>query len=163
MNNKLRLIKERLSSSWMLTCLIFIVLLPIIIGIGLIYKSSFLLHKTSLLDLLFSGIWQPLSGKFGFLAFILSSIWVTVIAITISAPICLLTAIFLTQYAKKYVLRIMQPIIDILAGIPSVIFGVWGIIIIVPLVSRYIAPFFGYQTSGYTILTGAIVLSIMII
>jgi phosphate transport system permease protein len=159
----LRLIREKFSSSWMLNSLIIIILLPVAIGFGLVYKSTFLIHKTSLLDLLFSSIWQPLSGKFGFLAFILSSVWITLIAVVISAPICLLTAIFLTQYAKKFVLRIMQPIIDILAGIPSVIFGVWGIIIIVPIVSNYIAPFFGYQTSGYTILSGAIVLSIMII
>lgn len=57
----------------------------------------------------------------------------------------------------------MQPVIDILAGIPSVIFGVWGIIVIVPLVSTIIAPLFGIQTSGYTILSGAIVLAVMII
>ena len=163
MNNRLRLYREKLSSSWMLVCLILIVLLPILIGLGLAYKSYFLIQRVSLLDLLFSSIWQPLSGRFGFFAFIISSVWITLIAVIISTPICLLTAIFLTQYAKKYVLRIMQPIIDILAGIPSVIFGVWGIIIVVPLVSKYIAPFFGYQTSGYTILSGAIVLSIMII
>jgi phosphate transport system permease protein len=57
----------------------------------------------------------------------------------------------------------MQPVIDILAGIPSVIYGVWGIIVIVPFVSNYIAPLFGKTTSGYCILSGAIVLSIMIV
>jgi phosphate transport system permease protein len=57
----------------------------------------------------------------------------------------------------------MHPVIDILAGIPSVVYGVWGILLIVPLVSKVIAPAFGVQTAGYTLLTGAIVLSIMII
>lgn len=57
----------------------------------------------------------------------------------------------------------MHPVIDILAGIPSVIFGVWGILVIVPFISDYLAPFFGEQTSGYSILAGGIVLAIMII
>jgi phosphate transport system permease protein len=57
----------------------------------------------------------------------------------------------------------MHPVIDILAGIPSVIFGVWGILVIVPFISKYIAPVFGVETSGYTIMTGSIVLAVMII
>ena len=158
-----RNLKEKLNKSWMIFALVIVLVLPVIIGFGLIYKSSFLFNKVLIADLLFSNIWQPLSGKFGFLPYIISSVWVTVIALIISAPICLLTAIFLTQYAKKPVLKIMQPIIDILAGIPSVVYGVWGIIIIVPFVSEYIAPFFGYQTSGYNILSGSIVLAIMVI
>ena len=57
----------------------------------------------------------------------------------------------------------MQPVIDILAGIPSVVYGVWGILVIVPFVSHTIAPLFGKQSSGYTLLTGALVLAVMII
>lgn len=156
-------IREKISVTWMIMSLILVLILPLFIGAGLFYKSWFLINKTSLTELLFSDIWHPLNGKFGFYPFIVSSIWVTFIALIISSPICILTAIFLTQYAKKHVLKFMQPIIDILAGIPSVIFGVWGIIIIVPFVSDYVAPFFGYQTSGYNILSGSIVLAIMVI
>ena len=104
-----------------------------------------------------------MSGKFGFLPFIISSLWVTVLSILIAGPVCLLTSIHLTQYAKPYVLKIMHPVIDILAGIPSVIYGVWGILVIVPFVGDYIAPFLGKQTIGYSILAGGLVLSIMII
>lgn len=57
----------------------------------------------------------------------------------------------------------MHPVIDILAGIPSVIYGVWGILIVVPFVSHYVAPLLGYQSSGFTVLAGAIVLAVMII
>lgn len=57
----------------------------------------------------------------------------------------------------------MQPVIDILAGIPSIIYGVWGILIIVPLISKYIAPLFGVETSGYSVLAGGLVLAVMII
>jgi phosphate transport system permease protein len=94
---------------------------------------------------------------------VISSVWVTILSLMIAGPICLLTAIHLTQYAKPWVLKIMHPVIDILAGIPSVVFGVWGILVVVPFISRYVAPIFGVETSGYSIISGAIVLSVMII
>lgn len=143
-------------------CYILILSIPFILLIGLILKSSLLFIETSVLELLFSSKWLPLSGKFGFLPFIISSLWVTFLSIIIAAPICLFTAIYLTQYTKQFVLRFMHPVIDILAGIPSVIYGVWGIIIIVPFVSK-LAGWFNIQSSGYSILAGAIVLAIMII
>ncbi|MBE0662812.1 MAG: phosphate ABC transporter permease subunit PstC [Bacteroidales bacterium] len=147
----------------MIVALAIVVFLPFVLGIGLYLQSTLLLEEQSLFRILFTSQWQPMSGKFGLLGFILSSLMVTALSLLIAGPVCLLTAIHLTQYAKKYVLKIMHPVIDILAGIPSVIYGVWGIIVIVPLVSKYLAPFFGVQTSGYTLLTGAIVLSVMII
>lgn len=143
--------------------LLLIVSLPFILGIGLFYKSFMLLKDHSLWELLFSAEWRPLSGKFGFLPFIVGSVWVTVVALLIAGPICLLSAIHLTQYAKPYVLRIMHPVIDILAGIPSVIYGVWGILVIVPFISNYLAPLFGLNVSGYSILAGGLVLAVMII
>lgn len=159
----IRRIRDRLNVSWMIVALAIVVFLPFVLGIGLYLQSTMLLQEQSLFRILFTSQWQPMSGKFGLLGFILSSLMVTVLSLLIAGPVCLLTAIHLTQYAKKYVLKIMHPVIDILAGIPSVIYGVWGIIVIVPLVSKYLAPFFGVQTSGYTLLAGAIVLSVMII
>lgn len=147
----------------MMIGLVMVIFLPFVLGVGLYIKSRLLLEDKSLVDLLFSSDWRPLSGKFGFLAFAVSSVWVTALSVLIAGPICLLTAIHLTQYAKGWVLRIMHPVIDILAGIPSVIFGVWGILVIVPFISHYVAPFFRVNTSGYTIITGAIVLAVMII
>jgi phosphate transport system permease protein len=158
-----RHLRSRLHLIWMMIGLILVIFLPFFLGVGLYIKSTYLLEDQSLIDLLFSSDWRPLSGKFGFLAFSVSSVYVTVLSLLIAGPICLLTAIHLTQYAKGWVLRIMHPVIDILAGIPSVIFGVWGILVIVPFISHYVAPFFGVNTSGYTIITGAIVLAVMII
>jgi len=148
---------------WMFVWTLLIIITPVLIAAGLVWKSSLLLSDHSLKELLFSSEWKPLSGKFGFLAFILSSLWVTLIALLIAAPISIFSAIHLTQYANRFLLKIMHPVIDILAGIPSVIYGVWGIIVIVPFVSDSIAPLFGVQTTGYTILAGAIVLAVMII
>ncbi len=158
-----RELRNRLHFSWMLLSLCIIILLPFILFGGLLIKSYLLLEDHSIIDLLFSSDWKPMSSKFGFLPFIISSLWVTVLSILIAGPVCLLTSIHLTQYAKPYVLKIMHPVIDILAGIPSVIYGVWGILVIVPLVGDYIAPFMGKQTIGYSILAGGLVLSIMII
>jgi len=158
-----RHLRSRIHLVWMFISLMIIILLPFILGIGLYIKSILLLEEKSLWDLLFSSDWRPLSGNFGFLSFAISSLWVTALSLLIAGPICLLTAIHLTQYAKKWVLKIMHPVIDILAGIPSVIFGVWGILVIVPFISRYVAPVFGIETSGYTILAGSIVLAVMII
>ncbi len=162
-NFKLRRnLREKLSTFWMKCCYILVLAMPFVLLTGLLIKSSLLLGEKSLTELIFSSEWKPMSGKFGFLPFIISSLWVTFISIIIAAPICLLTAIYLTQYARRVVLKIMQPVIDILAGIPSVIYGVWGIIIIVPFVSK-IAGWFNVHSSGYSILAGAVVLAVMII
>ncbi len=147
----------------MRVALVLVIILPFVIGIGLFLKSRLILQDVSLWELLFSSEWRPLSGKFGFFPFIVSSLWVTVLSLIIAGPICLLTAIHLTQYADNWVLKIMHPVIDILAGIPSVIYGVWGTLVIVPLISNHIAPLFHTDTSGYSILAGGVVLAVMII
>ncbi|MEI6123725.1 MAG: phosphate ABC transporter permease subunit PstC [Bacteroidota bacterium] len=154
---------ERLINFFLYLFMGIIIAMPIILIVGLCLKSESVLHSNSLSDLLFSTEWKPFQGKFGFYSYIYSSVLVTMLALLIAVPICLLTAIYLTQYAKSIYMRVIQPVIDILAGIPSIIFGVWGILVIVPLISKYIAPFFGIETAGYSILAGAIVLAVMII
>jgi phosphate transport system permease protein len=104
-----------------------------------------------------------MKGQFGFWSFILSSIYVTILAVIIALPISLLTALFLTENAKSWVKRLVFPILDILAGIPSVVYGLWGTLIIVPWISDVIGPKFVDYTSGYSLLAGGIVLSVMII
>lgn len=149
--------------SWMLVSLLLVAFLPFLLFSVLYFKSFLLLRNFGLGDLIFGSSWHPSKGEFGFYPFIVGSIWVTLIAILISTPICLLTAINVTQYAKKRFLRVMHPVIDILAGLPSVVYGVWGILVIVPFISRYLGPWMGVKTMGYSILAGSFVLSIMII
>ena len=149
--------------TWMIISLLVVAFLPFLLFLGLYLKSVFLLHDYSLIDLIFSKTWKPSGGQFGFYPFIIGSIWVTLVAMLITAPVCLLTAIYVTQYTKKFFLRIMHPAIDILAGIPSVVYGLWGILVIVPFISRYLGPWLGVKTMGYSILAASFVLSIMII
>jgi len=142
---------------------LFTCIIPILLLIGLLWKSSEILGHSSLQELLFSSNWRPLSKHFGFLPFILSSVYVTILAVLLATPVCILTAIELTQYAKPWLLRIMQPVIDILAGIPSVVYGVWGVLIVVPFVKNTLSPIFGFESSGYSLLAASLVLAVMII
>ncbi|WP_297094045.1 phosphate ABC transporter permease subunit PstC [uncultured Draconibacterium sp.] len=161
--NKKRKIADILVNIWMRIGLYLLLSIPVFIVIGLFWKAGPLLKSQSLANLLFSSRWSPMKGEFGFLPFIFSSAYVTVLAFLLSAPLCLFAAIYLTQFSKQRLLNFMLPVIDILAGIPSVVYGVWGILVIVPLVSDGIAPFFGTSSSGYSLLAGGTVLAVMCI
>ena len=158
-----RILKNRIASSTMLVLTLSSLLLLAIIGVGLYYKSTAILAENSLWNLLSSAEWSPMSGQFGFLSFILSSVCVTVLAVVIALPVSLLTAIFLTENAKSWVRKIVFPVLDVLAGIPSVVYGLWGTLIIVPWIADSLGPHFVDYTSGYSLLAGSIVLSVMII
>ena len=138
-------------------------LILLVMGLGLYYKSTDILKDNSVWSLLSSSVWSPLNGQYGFWAFIVSSIYVTVLSVVIALPISLLTALFLTEYAKPWVKKMVFPVLDILAGIPSVVYGLWGTLIIVPWIADSLGPRFVDYTSGYTLLAGGIVLSVMII
>ncbi len=158
-----RIFIDRISTTWMLISITSILLLPIIIGLGLFIKANPLIELKSLGELIGSTTWLPYEKEFGFLSFILGSLYITIIAFCLSVPVCLLAAIFLTQFSSRQFMRFMHPVIDMLAGLPSVIYGVWGIIIIIPFISNYAAPLFGIKSSGYSILAGGIVLAVMCI
>jgi phosphate transport system permease protein len=121
------------------------------------------MKEKSLWVLLTSGSWKPFKGEFGFLPYILSTLYVSLIAIVIALPLALLSSIYLCTYASKNVSRIFEPVIDLLSGIPPVIYGVWGTLTIVPLIANRIAPHYVEFSSGYTVLAGGLVLAIMIL
>ncbi len=128
----------------------------------LLWKSYPIIQKYSLFKLLTTSDWRPNSGFFGFFPFIVSTFWTTFIAIILALPVCLLTSIYLMEYASRRTKGLIMPIIDILSGIPSVIFGIWGVIAIVPFIEKF-AAILHINTQGYSILAGGIVLSVMVI
>lgn len=138
-------------------------LIAIIIAIVLMWKSFPLLQISTIQEIVLGSIWQPLAGGFGFFPFIMGTIWVTLLAMGIAIPLGLFSAIFLAEYSPSHIRESIKPLIDLLAGIPSVLFGLWGILVIVPWVRDTIAPMWGVSTSGYCVLTGGIVLSIMVL
>lgn len=158
-----RLLFDKITSIWMVTTLATILLLPLIMGVGLYLKATPLFEHKTFLQLICSSEWSPSAGKFGFWPYIAGSLYVTVLAFIFSAPVCLFAAIYLTQFSSKRLIHVMLPVTDILAGLPSVIYGVWGILIVVPFISSVLAPFFNTSSSGYSIFSGGIVLAIMCI
>jgi len=134
----------------------------LVIGVGLYYKSIPIFQKHSFLQLITSSIWKPLKGLFGFYPFIMGTLWVTGIAIIIALPLSLLTALYIVEYAPNRVKKILSPFVNLLSGIPPVIFGVWGVLFIIPLIQNYIAPHFVAFSTGYSVSAGGIVLAVMI-
>lgn len=158
-----RIWKDSLARRTMLGLTVFSILLIIIIDIGLYIKSTPILQQHSLWELLSNTKWRPFKGEFGFFPYIIGTLWVTGIAILIALPLCLLSGIFLSEYSHPLIKKIMFPIIDILAGIPPVVYGVWGVMVVVPFISDKLAPHFVDFSTGYSILAGGTVLAIMII
>jgi len=135
--------------------------LALVVVIGLLVKARPILAQKSLGHLLFSSEWYPLRSQFGFYPFIVGTLEVTALAMVLAVPVCILSAIYLSEYAHSRLRQLVSPIIDLLAGIPSVIYGLWGVIVIVPLV-RSVGTVLGYRTTGYSLLAGANILAIMV-
>ncbi len=158
----IRLLKDSFFSKIFLTLTIFSIFTVVLLGLGLYYKSIPILHSNSLSDLLFSSEWKPFKEAFGFYPFIIGTLWVTGIAVVIALPLSMLTAIYLSEYAHVKIRKLVLPLIELLSGIPPVLFGVCGVLIVVPLIQDTIAPHFVEFTTGYSVLAGGIVLAIMI-
>lgn len=147
--------------------------MAILIFVLLTTKSWPLLRSNSLLQLLSGQTWKPEDGQFGLWPFIAGTIWVTTAALILSVPPSLLTAIYLSEYSGHTLRTLMKPLLDLLAAIPSVIYGVWGTLTIVPLIQDKLIPFIhehnlkipfisSQNPTGFGIMAGAIILAIMI-
>ena len=102
-------------------------------------------------------LWKPLEGLVGILPMIIGSIYVTAGAILIGVPIGLLCAIFMAKFCPAKLYRFLKPAIDLLAGIPSIVYGFFGLVVIVPVMQVLTG------TSGKGVLTASIMLGIMIL
>jgi phosphate transport system permease protein len=119
-------------------------------GIPLIWKigpEAFILGKR----------WVPSQGSFGIFPMIVSSFWVTFGALIIGIPFGLACSIYLTEWTPPIVGIVLRPAIQLLAAIPSVIYGFWGLVVIVPLIRIYLGG------PGLSICAGSLVLGLMIL
>ena len=160
---KIRNFKDKTARQVMLGIAIFSLLLLVIIGTSLFLKALPIMKEKNLWVLLTSSNWKPFKGDFGFYPFIISTLYVSLIAIIIALPLSILTSIYLYAYSSDSVKKVFEPVIDLLSGIPPVIYGVWGTLTIVPLIADKIAPHFVEFSSGYSVLAGGLVLAIMIL
>lgn len=101
--------------------------------------------------------WKPTNGIFGIFPMILGSIYVTGGALIIGVPIGILMAIFLARFCPKKLYKILKPVVDLLAGIPSIVYGFFGLIVLVPFTREH------FKGDGNSILTASILLGIMIL
>ena len=149
------------------------VTLILIVTVALLVRSWPIMSAYGLSDLLFGEVWRPNNGQFGFWPFIVGTVWVTVVGIVLSVPACLLVSIYLAEYAHTSTRAFAKPILDLLAAIPPVVYGVWGLLSIVPFVDDVLAPlsdrwlgsvsiFSVNQPTGFGILSAGIVLAVMI-
>ncbi|MBR3286877.1 MAG: phosphate ABC transporter permease subunit PstC [Bacteroidales bacterium] len=158
-----RILKDRVAQGTMCGLTVFAIVFLAAMAVGLYIKSVPVLENHSLFSLLGSSEWKPMKGEFGFLPFIAGTLWVTGLAIIMALPVSLLTGIYLTEYARPAVRKMVFPALDILAALPSVIYGVWGMLVIVPWISERVAPHFIEFSSGYTVLAAGIVLGVMVV
>ena len=116
--------------------------------------------EIGILKFLTGTMWRPGNDIYGILPMILGSIYVTAGALIIGVPIGLLTAVFLARFCPKGAYRFIKPAVSLMAGIPSVVYGFFGMCILVPII-RPIAE--KYDGSGFSMLTASILLGIMIL
>ena len=115
------------------------------------------MSKIGVLDFLSGQKWKPGNEIFGILPFILGSVYVTAGALIVGVPAGLLTAIFLSRFASKRIVKVMCPAVSLLAGIPSVVYGFFGLVVLVPLVREV------FGGTGSSLLTACILLGTMIL
>ncbi len=162
--------------TWARRVLFSFALLPagliLLVAAALVFRSLPLLRAHSLAEMLLGTTWKPTEGQFGFLPFILGTAWVTAVALILSLPFCLLAALYLAEYARPRTRAFIKPALDLLAAIPPVVYGAWGLIAVVPLVDKLAAfvqslsgalPFWAVnQPTGFGILSAGIVVAVMI-
>ena len=165
--------QDHTASRALFTLTLFPPALVLVILVALAVRAWPILQAVSLWELITGAVWKPLQGFFGFWPFISGTVWVTVTASVLAIPPCLLTAIYLSEYAHQSTRAVVKPLLDLLAAIPSVVYGVWGMVAIVPWVEHSLIPFFKHWLSflpysvsenptGFGILAGGIVLAVMI-
>lgn len=170
---RLRQLKDRFAGRLMGALAALAAGLVLLIALALLMRARPLLDITPLGELLTSSDWHPLQRKFGFLPFVVGTFAVTALAMTLAVPPCLLCAIYLAEYAPRRLRETFKPLIDLLAGIPSVVYGLWGTLMVVPFIRDVVTPWVGKHLAfvpllhtdnptGYGILSGGVVLAVMV-
>jgi len=129
----------------------------LLIALFIINEGVPFIFRYGLRDFLFSSEWKPTEGKFGIFPMLAASVWVTLGAMAVGAPLGIAGAVFLSEFAPKSVMRIIKPAIELLAAIPSVVYGFIGVMVLAPLIRSSLGG------PGLSILAGSIILGIMIL
>lgn len=149
--------KESLFKVLFLTAALISIAAVLVICVFLFANGIPTIAKIGAKSFLLGTTWNPAANIYGIFPMILGSIYVTAGAMIVGVPIGILTAVFLASYAGPRVHKVVEPAIELLAGIPSIVYGFFGLVVIVPVMQDL------FQTSGKGILTASLLLGIMIL
>ena len=148
--------KEGLFKFLFAAAALFSVLAVVVISLFLFASAFPTIKEIGPINFLFGKIWKPSNDIYGIFPMIVGSVYVTGISILIGVPLGLFTALYMTYFAPKKLYRVMKPAVELLAGMPSIVYGFFGLMVLVPL----FRSIFG---SGKSILTASVLLSFMIL
>lgn len=157
MNIKLQKIKEVSMKTVFIICACVSIVAVLLICLFLFANGLPTIGKIGVGEFLLGMVWKPLEDKFGILPMIIGSIYVTAGAIIIGVPIGVLSAVFLAKFCPKPIYKVLKPAVDLLAGIPSIVYGFFGLVVIVPIMQSL------FGGGGKSVLTASIMLGIMIL
>ena len=150
-------VKEKIMEAVFMLCACVSILSVALICIFLFANGIPAMTKIGFFDFIFGQKWKPSNEVFGIFPMIIGSIYITAGAVVIGVPIGILTAVFLARFCPEKLYKIIKPAVDLLAGIPSVVYGFFGLCVIVPFVRKHIGG------DGNSILTASILLGFMIL
>lgn len=169
-NHKSKSAVEKAAQGIFTLCALMAILAVASITVYMLINGTPALFRAGIKEILFGTVWKPAAAQpsFGILYVILTSIIGTVMAVFLGVPIGLLTAVFLAETAPKRLSAVVKPAVELLAGIPSVIYGLLGLMILNPLMYKWeLAIFKDSDThqfmGGANLLSAVIVLAIMIL
>jgi phosphate transport system permease protein len=133
-----------------------------IIAVLLVETLAFL-REVSILEFLFGTVWTPLFADqhFGVLPLVAGTIVVSTIAMAVALPGGLLVAIYLSEYARPGVRRALKPVLEILAGVPTVVYGYFALLFVTPILQRFIPGLAGFNALGPGIVMGIMILPLV--
>src|SRR5215469_2989098 len=155
-----------------IACAVSLLVIVGLICYELIQKSGLSIHKFGF-KFLTTTMWNPVSGEFGSLPFIYGTLVSSLLGLLIAVPLSMGTALFLTELCPPFLRRILGTIVELLAAIPSVIYGLWGLFVLAPVLRVYVEPWlqqhlgwtglFSGPPYGIGMLAAGIILAIMIL
>ena len=154
---KLKKFKEKLSGRIFFALALSSISALALITVFIIIQGAPIIAEVGVIDFIFGMTWAPSQGEFGIFPMIVGSVALTLGAAVLGIPIGICCSIFLAEFAPAPMRNIFRPAIQLLAGIPSVVYGFWGLIFIVPLIRDYLGG------PGLSILAASIILALMIL
>lgn len=149
--------KENIMKYVFLICACMSILFVVLICIFLFANGLPAMAEIGFADFLLGKNWKPLQNQFGIFPMIIGSIYVTAGAIIVGVPIGILTAIFMSRFCPKKLYKIIKPAVGLLAGIPSIVYGFFALVVMVPIAQDL------FGGSGKGILTASVLLGLMIL